>query len=158
MNFIKLLKQSKVSINQVDDFVDEWHNNNSLLELYKYLGLTKQEYINWCFQGNKYLKKFERKNKFMMLNSNDNHQSPFHAVPIQRGVYGELSKIQEELNEAFDAEARGQELMMLIELADIIGAVEGVSKKYGFSIEQLVKYSRLRSEVAIKERVNSNGN
>lgn len=78
----------------------------------------------------------------------------FHKNEISKGIYGELSKIQEELDEAYDALAQNQELMLLIELADIIGAVEGVSKKYGFSIEQLLAFARLRSEVATYELQN----
>jgi hypothetical protein len=77
--------------------------------------------------------------------------SKFHTYDIGKGVYGELSKIKEELEEAFDAERQGQELMLLIELSDIVGAVEGVAKKYGFTIEQLLTFARLRSEVAINE-------
>jgi len=75
----------------------------------------------------------------------------FHKAIIQKGIYGELSKIKEELDEAFDAESQNQDLMLLIELSDIIGAVEGVSKKYGFTIEQLIKFAKLRSKVAIEE-------
>ena len=75
----------------------------------------------------------------------------FHKAIIQKGIYGELSKIKEELDEAFDAESQNQDLMLLIELSDIIGAVEGVSKKYGFTIEQLMKFAKLRSKVAIEE-------
>jgi hypothetical protein len=75
----------------------------------------------------------------------------FHRRDISKGTYGELSKIKEELEEAFDAQEQGQTLMLLIELSDIIGAVEGVSKKYGFSIEQLLDFARLRSSVAIYE-------
>jgi len=41
--------------------------------------------------------------------------------------------------------------MLLIELSDIIGAVEGVSKKYGFTLEQLIAFAKLRSKVAIEE-------
>lgn len=75
----------------------------------------------------------------------------FHKKEIKRGIYGDLSKIKEELEEAYDALEQNQELMLLIELADIIGAVEGVSKKYGFSLEQLTKFARLRSRVAAEE-------
>lgn len=75
----------------------------------------------------------------------------FHQKEIKKGVYGELSKIEEELQEAYDALEQGQDLMLLIELADMIGAIEGVSKKYGFTIEQLTKFARLRSKVAIEE-------
>lgn len=75
----------------------------------------------------------------------------FHQKEIKKGIYGELSKIQEELDEAYDAEAQGQDLMLLIELSDMIGAIEGVAKKYGFTIEQLQRFATLRSKVAIEE-------
>lgn len=79
------------------------------------------------------------------------HKSPFHQVAIEKGEYGKLSKIKEELDEAIDAQNQGNDLMLLIELSDIVGAVEGVSKQYGFTIEQLLTFARLRSEVAIFE-------
>jgi len=75
----------------------------------------------------------------------------FHKAIIQKGIYGELSKIKEELDEAYDAESQNQDLMLLIELSDIIGAVEGVSKKYGFTLEQLIAFAKLRSKVAKEE-------
>jgi len=75
----------------------------------------------------------------------------FHTKEIQKGIYGELSKIKEELEEAYDAESQNQDLMLLIELSDIIGAVEGVSKRYGFTLEQLIAFARLRSKVTIEE-------
>lgn len=78
--------------------------------------------------------------------------SKFHKKDIKKGVYGELSKIEEELQEAYDAQEQGQDLMLLIELADMVGAIEGVAKtKFGFSLEQLQKFAKLRSEVAIEE-------
>jgi len=49
----------------------------------------------------------------------------YHLEPITRGIYGELSKIQEELDEAKDAEKQGVKIMLLTELSDMIGAVEG---------------------------------
>lgn len=77
--------------------------------------------------------------------------SYFHEVEIEKGIYGELSKVQEELDEAKDAESQGQDLMLMIELADIIGAAAGVAEKYGMSLDQLVAFSKLRTEVGIKE-------
>ena len=73
----------------------------------------------------------------------------FHNRPITKGTYGELSKVREELEEAEDAEAQGIDLMVLLELADILGAVEGVAKKYGFTLDQLRAYSAKRSEIAV---------
>jgi hypothetical protein len=43
--------------------------------------------------------------------------------------------------------------MMLIELADIIGAVEGVLIKQGFNltVEELAKFARLRGAVSVAQ-------
>lgn len=70
-------------------------------------------------------------------------KSLFHIVPITRGEYGYLSKVQEELEEALDAEKQENPLLLLIELSDIIGAVGGVADRIGSSLEDLVKFSNL---------------
>lgn len=81
----------------------------------------------------------------------------FHIRPITKGTYGELSKVREELEEAEDAEAQGQKLILLTELADIVGAVEGVAIAHGFTLDDLLKYARLRSEIARKSLVLTGG-
>lgn len=74
----------------------------------------------------------------------------FHTRSITKGTYGELSKIREELEEAEDAESQGIDIMVLLELADILGAVEGAAKKYGFTLDQLRAYATKRGEIAVK--------
>lgn len=54
----------------------------------------------------------------------------YHINDIPRGVYGELSKVIEEALELKDAMEQGQKLMCLIEISDIIGAIEGYIEKY----------------------------
>lgn len=49
----------------------------------------------------------------------------YHLKPITRGKHGELSKIQEELDECRDAMEQGNKIMVLQELSDILSAVEG---------------------------------
>lgn len=71
----------------------------------------------------------------------------FHKREISKGVLGELSKVREELEEAEDALEQGQELMLLIELSDLVGAVGLVSEKYGISLDQLVTFAKLRRQV-----------
>lgn len=73
----------------------------------------------------------------------------FHNRAIVKGVYGQLSKIREELEEAEDAEDQGIDLMVLLELADILGAVEGVALRYGMTLDQLRAYSAKRSSIAV---------
>jgi hypothetical protein len=76
----------------------------------------------------------------------------FHNRKIQKGVYGELSKVREELEEAEDALEQGQDLMLLIELSDMIGAIQGVAERYGMTLAQLVAFANLRTKVAREEK------
>ena len=48
----------------------------------------------------------------------------YHTSPIQKGVLGKISKIREELDELEDAERQGVRVMMLVELSDLVGAIE----------------------------------
>lgn len=79
--------------------------------------------------------------------------SQWHKREISKGVFGELSKIKEELEEAYDSEEQGQTLMLMFELSDIIGACGGVASKYGLTLDDLVKFSKLRSEVAVASKL-----
>lgn len=54
----------------------------------------------------------------------------YHLTEIPRGEYGEISKILEEAAELKDAMEQGQKLMCLIEMSDILGAIEGYLEKY----------------------------
>jgi hypothetical protein len=48
----------------------------------------------------------------------------YHIAKIPKGTIGQLSKIREELLEAEDAEQQGCKLMVLLELSDMVGAIE----------------------------------
>jgi len=54
----------------------------------------------------------------------------YHVAEITRGEYGELSKVLEEAEELKDAMEQGQKLMCLIELSDMLGAIEGYLEKH----------------------------
>jgi hypothetical protein len=53
----------------------------------------------------------------------------YHLVQIPKGEYGSVAKIEEELLELKDALAQGNKIMALIELSDMLGAIEGYIKK-----------------------------
>lgn len=63
----------------------------------------------------------------------------YHITQISKGVYGELSKVQEELDEAKDAEVQDVDIMILLELSDLVGAIEGYLEKHypDFSLAKL---------------------
>jgi len=54
----------------------------------------------------------------------------YHLATIAKGELGELSKIQEELDELRDAEAQGVKIMALVEASDLIGAIDAWLAKH----------------------------
>lgn len=69
----------------------------------------------------------------------------YHKAVIKKGAFGEVSKIQEELDELKDSLEQGAKLMALIELSDMYGAMEGFLEKYfpSVTMEDVVKMSNL---------------
>jgi len=73
--------------------------------------------------------------------------SPYHTRHIPKGVYGELSKVFEEADELKDADEQGNPILVLNELADIVGAIDGfVNKYHGMDIEDVIKMMRLNEK------------
>ncbi|MCK9447224.1 hypothetical protein M0Q50_10275 [bacterium] len=68
-------------------------------------------------------------------------ENGYHNRKITKGTYGEISKLQEELEEYLDAQEQGIIIMELLELSDIYGALEAVLIKYNISMEDLKKMS-----------------
>jgi hypothetical protein len=56
----------------------------------------------------------------------------YHLTDIPKGEYGQLSKVIEEALELKDAMEQGQKIMCLVELSDVLGAIEGyLENHYG---------------------------
>jgi NTP pyrophosphatase (non-canonical NTP hydrolase) len=68
-------------------------------------------------------------------------QKGYHLQDIQKGVYGHLSKIAEEVQELDDAREQDSQIMMLVELSDLYGAIEAYAESLGSSMEELRKMS-----------------
>ena len=69
----------------------------------------------------------------------------YHKAHIEKGHLGFSSKIQEELDELKDAEQQQARILMLCEVADLIGAIEAYMKaKFsGFTLEDAIGMARL---------------
>lgn len=66
----------------------------------------------------------------------------YHLREIKtRGIYGEPSKIREELEEYEEAMEQGNRIMALVELADLYGALEAVVIHMGFNMQDLRRMS-----------------
>jgi len=63
----------------------------------------------------------------------------YHKNKIEKGKLGEFSKIKEEFLETEDAFQQDNKIMLLLELSDMLGAIEDFLKKYNMDIEDLIK-------------------
>lgn len=63
----------------------------------------------------------------------------YHLREIKRGEYGEASKITEEHEEFLESLEQGNPLMALMELSDLIGAIEAyATRHHNMSLAQLI--------------------
>ncbi len=71
----------------------------------------------------------------------------YHKNIIPEGKFGEFSKIKEEFLEAEDAFESNNPIMLLQELSDLIGAIEGFPNKYSISIDDLLTMKNITEKV-----------
>lgn len=70
----------------------------------------------------------------------------YHIKKIEKGVIGTSSKILEEVYELMDSEEQECKVMALVELSDLIGAIELYLENNfqgQLSLEDLIKMSRI---------------
>jgi len=71
----------------------------------------------------------------------------YHKTEIEKGVYGHFSKIKEEFQELQDAIDQKDKILTLVELSDLIGAIEGfVEFELKLSLNDLVKFKELTKQ------------
>ncbi len=70
-------------------------------------------------------------------------QPGYHLTTIPKGILGEISTLEEELLELKDAEQQQSKIMMLVELADLYGAIEEYVKKQHLTMKDLKKFSQI---------------
>jgi hypothetical protein len=65
----------------------------------------------------------------------------YHVTDIQKGKYGEFSKIVEEFEELKDANSQDDKILELCEMSDLLGAMDGYLRfKYNMNIHDLYKF------------------
>lgn len=75
----------------------------------------------------------------------DPAQAGYHVRKIERGILGDASKIREETEEFMDSVEQGCQIMALVELSDLLGAVDAYLAKHhpGISREDLSKMNEI---------------
>ena len=67
----------------------------------------------------------------------------YHNREIKKGVIGDFSKIVEEYEELSDAIEQKNPVLELVEITDLLGAIESFTvKNYNISLEELIKMTR----------------
>lgn len=69
----------------------------------------------------------------------------YHIADIEKRTFGSAGKILEELEEFNDAQDQGCKIMQLVELSDMVGAIEGLLEREfpGFTLDDLIKMSNI---------------
>jgi phosphoribosyl-ATP pyrophosphohydrolase len=70
----------------------------------------------------------------------------YHKSNIDKGVYGQFSKVKEEYEELLDAKDQGDKILTILEICDLYGALEGYANTLGYSIQDVIKFSNLTKE------------
>lgn len=65
----------------------------------------------------------------------------YHLNEIPKGKLGEFSKIKEEFLELEDAVEQNDDILILCELSDMIGAIEEYCKKWNIDLQKLKSFS-----------------
>lgn len=127
------IKENAISHKQIDNVLERITEENKFINF-------KDKRFYFLTPNNKILSiHYDINNSYDYINI-DNHFS-WHKRKISKGVYGEFSKIEEEVEEAKDALEQNNNLMYLIELSDILGAIEGIVEKHGLTLSDLKTFS-----------------
>lgn len=65
----------------------------------------------------------------------------YHIKEIEKGEYGKFSKIKEEFQELEDAYEQNDSILVLCELSDLYGAMEGFAKRWNIDMQQIKEFS-----------------
>lgn len=74
----------------------------------------------------------------------------YHLKHIEKGELGDVSKITEEYEEFIDAIEQGNIIMALLELSDLLGAIEWWADRFSISIEDIINMTKA-TERAFKD-------
>lgn len=132
-NESKWISDNAITIKQISEVIDLIKQEND------FVGFANKKFIFGTKNKKTLTLRYSEKNEYDGININNTFS--WHNRKIKKGTYGELSKVEEELDEAREALEQGNKLMFLIELSDVIGAVEGIIEQHGLSLNDLIKFS-----------------
>ena len=129
----KWIKENAISHKEIDKVLEHVAKENKFINF-------KDKRFYFITKNNKILTiHYDVNNTYDYINIGNTFS--WHKRKITKGTYGEFSKVEEEVEEAKDALEQNNNLMYLIELSDILGAIEGIVEKHGLTISDLKTFS-----------------
>lgn len=130
----KWIDKNAITYDDIDEILEIVKRDN------KYIEYSNKRYV-FNTKNNKLLTiHYSKKNEYDEINLKGHFN--WHNRPIKKGVYGEFSKIEEEVDEAREALEQNNHLMYLIELSDVIGAIEKIAENHGLTLDDLIRFSK----------------
>ena len=71
----------------------------------------------------------------------------YHLKEIKKSEFGTFDKIIEEIEEFKDAHVQNSIVMELLELSDLLGAIEGYVKNYNINLDDLITMKNITKRV-----------
>lgn len=133
--YSKWITENAIQYQNIDEIIEK------LSEAYQLISFHHQKFYFKTKQNKTITIHYDPINHYDYINIEKKQKYSWHKKTIEKGVYGELSKVLEEYQEAEDALEQKNHLMHLIELSDIVGAVEGIAIKYGLTLNDLKLFS-----------------
>lgn len=56
ISFVEALKQGLADYDDIDDYIDKWHDGPYTCKIYEFLGMTKQQYFEYIKHHESYLR------------------------------------------------------------------------------------------------------
>jgi len=70
----------------------------------------------------------------------------YHKDIIPKGKLGEFSKVEEEFLELKDAFKQNHKILMLCEMADLVGSIEALANKMNMSLDDIIQMKNSTKE------------
>lgn len=139
------INQNAISHKEIDKIIDMIKKDN------KFITFSNKRFIFNTINNKRLTIHYSNNNTYDEINLKNKFN--WHNRLIKKGVYGEFSKVIEEVEEAKEALEQNNRLMYLIELSDIIGAIEKIAENHSLTLEDLINFSNKVKESKKYENV-----
>ena len=99
-SFVSKCLHGEVLLDEIDDYIDEWHCGNSTEPIHSFLGMTQDEYRLWVDDPSalKYILRAHRENIPVAMLISDDFEHNQMNIAARAGNFAELQKLFDWIN------------------------------------------------------------